>query len=252
MVCRAKDLSGNEDQNTLVRVATTPIDTMPPTFNGATSVDMIGTTSVEINWSTPATDSQTASNQIVYLVYQSMQSGGEFPVTDGGVGDGGAMATPVATSTPGASSITITNLQPATTYYWVVRAENRGSLIDSNTAEVYATTLVSFSQDVTLVLGTHCAVTGCHVPGTAPNGLIMTPSQAYSHLVDVPVVEDPAFLRVDPGKASDSYIILKVSATSMNPPPFGTQMPPPSTGDSLSATEIATIRNWINQGALQN
>ena len=33
-VCRARDLSGNEDTNTSERIATTPVDTTPPTFAG--------------------------------------------------------------------------------------------------------------------------------------------------------------------------------------------------------------------------
>jgi hypothetical protein len=240
VVCRARDLSGNEDQNTFARVATTAIDTTPPVFAGVTSVDQVAPTSVRLNWAVPATDNETPTSQIVYLAYQSKTAGGEV------YGDAGA---PVATSMPGDSNLTVTGLTPDTKYYWVVRAEDRAGNIEQDMTEISATTAVSFSVNVVAVLGSHCAVTGCHVPGSPPNGLVMTPSQAYQNLVGVTVVESPGYKRVDPGNASDSYIYLKVSSAS---PPAGTQMPPPATGDSLSAVEIGIIRDWINQGALQN
>lgn len=238
LVCRARDLSDNSDQNTYARVATTAIDSMPPTFAGVSGNRNVTPTTVDLYWNTPATDDQTPSSEIVYLVYQSTTSGGEP------MGDAGA---PVATSMPGATFVTVTGLTPANTYYWIVRAEDRAGNIEADTHETSATTLVSFSQNVVGVLGQHCAVTGCHIPGSPPNGLVMTPSQAYQNLVGVSVVESTG-LRVDPGDAADSYIYLKVTDTA----PVGTQMPPPSTGDSLSSAEIDIIRDWINQGALQN
>jgi hypothetical protein len=240
LVCRARDLSSNEDQNTFARVATTAIDSVPPMFAGVTGVRNITPTTVDLYWSAPATDDQTPTSQIVYLAYQATAAGGEM------LGDAGA---PVATSDPGATSMTISGLKPATTYYWVVRAQDRAGNTEQDTHETTATTQVSFSQNVVGVLGTHCAITGCHIPGSPPNGLIMTPSQAYQNLVGVTVVESPNYLRVDPSNAADSYIYLKVSSAS---PPVGTRMPPPATDDVLSAAEIKIIQDWINQGALQN
>jgi hypothetical protein len=239
VVCRARDLSANEDQNTFARVATTAVDSVPPTFAGVSGVRNATPTSVELYWNTQATDDQTPSDSIVYVAYQSSTSNGEV------FGDAGA---PVATSLPGATSMPITGLNPATTYYWVVRAEDRAGNIEADVTQTSATTLVSFSQNVVVVLGQHCAVVGCHIPGSPPNGLVMTPSQAYSNLVGVPVVEYSTLFRVKPGDAADSYVYLKVTNTA----PSGTQMPPPSTGDSLSTAEINILKDWINEGALQN
>jgi hypothetical protein len=244
-VCRARDLTGNEDKNTFARVATTAVDSKPPTFGGATGVRSVQPTSVQLYWDTPASDDQTPVAQIVYVAYQATTMGGEI------VGDAG---TPVATSDPGATSMTITGLQPATQYYWIVRAQDRAGNTETNKAEVSATTQVSFSQNIVVILGTHCAVVGCHVPGSPPNGLIMTPNQAYSNLVGVSAVEEPAYLRVDPGNASDSLIYLKTSAysTGVAPPGGYLPMPPPVTMDQLSAAELQVLVDWINQGALQN
>jgi hypothetical protein len=239
VVCRARDLSANEDQNTFARIATTAIDSVPPTFAGVSGVRNVSPTGVDLYWNTPATDDQTPSAAIVYVAYQASTSNGEV------YGDAGA---PVATSMPGATYMSITGLNPATTYYWVVRAEDRAGNIEADVTQVSATTLVSFSQNVVAVLGQHCAVVGCHIPGSPPNGLVMTPSQAYSNLVGVTVVEYPTLFRVKPGDAADSYVYLKVTNTA----PSGTQMPPPSTGDSLSTAEINILKDWINEGALQN
>jgi hypothetical protein len=239
VVCRARDLSANEDQNTFARIATTAVDSVPPTFAGVSGARNVGPTSVDLYWNTPATDDQTPAGAIIYVAYQASTSNGEV------FGDAGA---PVATSMPGATFMTITGLNPATTYYWVVRAEDRAGNIEADVTQTSATTLVSFSQNVVVVLGQHCAVVGCHIPGSPPNGLVMTPSQAYSNLVGVPVVEYPSLLRVKPSDAADSYVYLKVTNTA----PSGTQMPPPSTGDSLSNTEINILKDWINEGALQN
>jgi hypothetical protein len=245
VVCRARDLTGNEDKNTFARVATTAVDSMPPTFGGATGVRSIQPTQVQLYWDTPASDDQTPVGQIVYVAYQATTMGGEI------VGDAG---TPVQTSLPGATSMTITGLQPATQYYWIVRAQDRAGNTETNKAEVSAKTQVSFSQNVVVILGTHCAVAGCHYPGSPPYGLIMTPNQAYANLVGVSSGEEPAYLRVDPGNHSDSLIYLKVSAyqTGIAPPGGFLNMPPPVTMDQLSAAEIQVIADWIDQGALQN
>jgi hypothetical protein len=248
LVCRARDLSNNEDQNTFTRVATTLVDLLPPSFEGVSSVSNITSSSVQLNWNVPAADSQTPTGEIVYLVYQATTSGGEI-FGDAGVFevDAGLPGEPVAISTPGASSVQVTGLASGTTYYWIVRAENRARLTDDNTAETSATTLESFSNNVIPILENNCAITGCHVPGTAPNGLVMTPSQAYTDLVGVTVVEDPSYVRVYPGVATMSYMYLKISEST---PPAGVRMP--ADGDYLDQTDIDTIMNWINQGALNN
>ena len=62
-VCRARDLSGNEDANTSERTATTPVDTTPPTFAGLSSITGVTATSVQLGW-VAATDPQTPTPQI--------------------------------------------------------------------------------------------------------------------------------------------------------------------------------------------
>ena len=235
-VCRARDLSNNEDTNTAERTASTPVDTTPPTFAGITSVSNVTATQVQLNWAA-ATDPQTASADIVYDVFQSTTAGGEV-----------FTGPPSATSTPGATSIVLTNLPPSTKLYWVVRARDQAANEDTNTVEVNATTGVSFSENVQPIFTQHCAVVGCHVPGNPPEGQVLAAGFAYANIVNVPSQEVPADMRVAPGDLAHSYLYAKITAQQT----VGTYMPPPSTNDVLSATDKATIMNWIFEGAGNN
>ncbi|HEY2512014.1 MAG TPA: fibronectin type III domain-containing protein [Polyangiaceae bacterium] len=235
-VCRARDLSGNEDTNTSERTATTPVDTTPPTFAGLTSVSNVTATQVQLNWAA-ATDPQTLSTDIVYDVFQSTTVGGEAFTSP-----------PSASSTPGATSIVLTNLPPSTKLYWVVRARDEAQNEDTNTVEMSATTGVSFSENVQPIFTQHCAVVGCHVPGNPPEGQVLAAGFAYANIVNVASQEVPADMRVAPGDLSHSYLYMKITAQQT----VGEYMPPPATNDVLSATDKATIMNWIVEGAANN
>ncbi|MGH7439384.1 MAG: fibronectin type III domain-containing protein, partial [Polyangiaceae bacterium] len=135
-VCRARDLSGNEAANTSERIATTPVDTTPPTFAGITSVTNVTATGATLGWAA-ATDPQTPASELVYDVFQSTSAGGE-----------NFTGPPSATSTAGATSITLGNLPPSSVVYWVVRARDLAGNEDTNTIELNATTGVSFAENV--------------------------------------------------------------------------------------------------------
>jgi hypothetical protein len=245
-VCRARDLEGNEDKNDSERISTTPVDTTPPVFAGLTSITNVTAASVDVNW-LPATDVETP---IVYLVYAATAPGGE-----------NYAGQPLLTTAPGAVSATVTGLASSSTFYFVVRAEDAAGNVDSNTVELSASTGVSFASDVQAVFSQHCAVPMCHVANGTPVGPILIPDTAYSKIVQVSSMEcpePPATLTaacpqpydlVAPGSPENSYLYLKISSAT---PPRGTMMPPPTTGDSLSTTEMATIMTWIQSGAPNN
>jgi hypothetical protein len=235
-VCRARDLSGNEDSNTSERTATTPVDTTPPTFAGLTSISNVTATSVQLNWAA-ATDPETPTPEIVYDVFQATTSGGEV-----------FTAPPAATSAAGALSISLMNLPPSSVLFWVVRARDLAGNEDTNTVELSATTGVSFSENVQPIFSQHCAVVGCHVPGNPPEGQVLAAGFAYSNIVNVPSEEVPADNRITPGNLTTSYLYLKITAQQS----VGTYMPPPSTNDVLPAANIATIKSWILEGAPNN
>jgi hypothetical protein len=236
-VCRAHDLSNNEDTNTFERTATTPVDMTPPTFAGLTMVTNVEATTAQLNWAA-ATDPQTDQADMLYDVYQATTAGGEN------------FATPSATSAPGATSINLSGLPSSTTLYWVVRARDEAGNEDTNTVELSATTQVSFANDVQPIFSQHCAVVGCHVPGDPPEGQVLAAGFAYSNVVNVQSVEVPTLNRVTPSNLGQSYLYDKI--TAMNLAEGTSYMPPATTDDELTAAEKNTIMNWIQSGALNN
>jgi hypothetical protein len=130
-IVRAKDEAGNIDTNAVERSATTfvPPDTTAPTFGGLISATAQSQTEIALSWN-PATDNVTPSSNIVYLVYMATTSGGQN------------FAIPSFTTSAGTTSLTVTELTPATTYYFVVRAKDAAGNIDANTVEHSATTFI--------------------------------------------------------------------------------------------------------------
>jgi uncharacterized protein YjdB len=106
---------------------------------------------------------------------------------------------------------------------------------------------VSFSGQVQPIFTSNCALSGCHT-GANPTGpgLNLSAGQAYSNLVNVPSTSFSGATRVIPNNANDSYLIRKLENRNI----VGSQMPegaPP-----LPASTIQIIKNWINEGALNN
>ena len=85
--------------------------------------------------------------------------------------------------------------------------------------------------------------TTCHAGAAAPNGLRLEEGMSHAMLVNVPSLEVPALLRVEPGNPDDSYLIQKIEGTAA----VGGRMP--LGGDALPPDTIAAIRQWITDGA---
>lgn len=100
-------------------------------------------------------------------------------------------------------------------------------------------------QDVQAALFTpSCAVTGCHVAGTAAFGLELGAGKALNNLVGVASAERPTFDRVKRFDPDNSYVYMKVTA---DPRILGDPMPP--LPPPLADPQIAILRAWIEQGA---
>lgn len=104
--------------------------------------------------------------------------------------------------------------------------------------------------DVQAIFTAQCATPGCHGGAVLAGDLDLREGASYAALVDVaPLNLDAAedgLLRVDPGDANASFLLIKVAGTP--PIEYGAQMPwfaPP-----LSESEVETIRSWINAGAM--
>lgn len=98
-----------------------------------------------------------------------------------------------------------------------------------------------FTTEVLPIFTAHCWV--CHPP-TA--GLDLGETEAYANLVNVTSTAYAPAVRVAPGDLAGSVLWQKVTGSS----DYGLTMPP--TGTMLPAEDLETIRDWIEQGALEN
>jgi hypothetical protein len=98
-----------------------------------------------------------------------------------------------------------------------------------------------FSTEVLPILTTKCWT--CHPP-TA--GLDLSAEMAYDDLVGMVSINYSPGIRVVPGDPEASVLWHKINFTEV----YGLGMPP--NGSALAPEELATIRDWIQQGALDN
>lgn len=107
----------------------------------------------------------------------------------------------------------------------------------------------SFVEDIQPILTARCATGGCHSPATAQGELSLTAAAAYDDLVNVISTQNPALWRVRPFRPDSSWLIKLVSAGTDGVEGYA-RMPLSST--PLTENQIATIVNWISQGAARN
>lgn len=89
-----------------------------------------------------------------------------------------------------------------------------------------------------------CASSSCH--GSARQaGLRLTSGSSYTNLVNIVATQSTA-LRVIPGNADGSYLVIKVEGRQT----FGERMP--LGGAPLDNIDLSNLKNWINQGAKNN
>jgi len=103
----------------------------------------------------------------------------------------------------------------------------------------------SFSVIQQKVFTPTCAVAGCHIGTTAPQGLDLSAGKAYGNLVNVASREVPSLKRVEPRNSRDSYLVIKLEGT--DPRMKGARMP--ANSPALSKSVIDSIKAWIDRGA---
>ncbi len=107
---------------------------------------------------------------------------------------------------------------------------------------------VSFSSDVQKIFTTNCALSGCHATAsTSAGNQNLSAGQAYNNIVNVKSYEVPSYVRVKPFSSDSSYLYMKITGASGI---SGAQMPYGKA--PLQSSDIQTIKNWIDQGALNN
>ncbi len=108
---------------------------------------------------------------------------------------------------------------------------------------------VSFSANIQPIFNGNC--TACHRAGGLADisgiALRLVEGVSYDLLVDQPSSRQADLTLVVPGDSSASLLFLQVSSNS---PPVGSTMP--LLGTLLSSTDLGLIRDWIDQGALDN
>ncbi len=109
-------------------------------------------------------------------------------------------------------------------------------------------------SQVSSILTSSCALTGCHGPGA------MFPSlageDAHDSIVKVFSDQVPSLTLVEPGNPDSSYLYLKgiglhaeaCEDAGIPEDQCGTQMPPP-TYPQLGQEEVSALRAWISEGA---
>lgn len=97
------------------------------------------------------------------------------------------------------------------------------------------------------VFTTRCAIPNCHAGANPPQGMNLSAGQTHANVVNVPSNELPQYLRIHPGNPTDSYLYMKITGD----PRIGGS-PMPLTGGPLAADQIEAIRQWIEDGALDD
>jgi hypothetical protein len=95
---------------------------------------------------------------------------------------------------------------------------------------------VDFDRDVRPILSDRCFA--CHGPDDRPRM-----ANLRLDTEDGLFADRGSYKVVAPGDLAKSRLLMRISAAN------STRMPPPQTGPGLTETQIATIRQWIEQGA---
>jgi hypothetical protein len=106
---------------------------------------------------------------------------------------------------------------------------------------------VSFSE-VQAIFTANCTSSSCHGGSSPQEGQNLTAGQAYSNIVNVASREIPSYFRVKPFSSDSSYLYMKITGD----PRIASGTAEMPKGGSLQASDIQTIKNWIDQGALNN
>lgn len=89
-----------------------------------------------------------------------------------------------------------------------------------------------------------CTASNCH--GSLQSaGLDLRSGNSHASLVNEPASNEAGEIRVIPGDATNSYLMVKLEGRQN----VGSQMP---IGGSMDDIDLGNLRNWINQGAKNN
>lgn len=231
-------------------------DTQPPALTTLPTATLSAKapTQLDVTW-TAATDDVSAATDIRYLLCAS---------TTKSDCTGSNFATHLALTTGyGATKGSLTFLDPRTSYFVFLRAEDKaGNVTTDDIHFTQGTTATSWSLNVQPVLFDHCI--SCHDYNIAAN-MINVLSSYVEQPSEVPACatlpKDSIYCQlklVDPGKPEVSLLYRRVNPLGLTTPPFSSTVPnlysgarePRDTHTSLTAEEDGILLDWISQGAL--
>ena len=107
----------------------------------------------------------------------------------------------------------------------------------------------SFANDIQPIFTRRCAIGGCHTVNSARAELVLLPGHAYDSLVNKRSYLSSVYDRVEPGDAASSWLVRMIGPDE-DAREHNARMP--LGGQPLTDNQIATIVNWIENGALRN
>ena len=107
----------------------------------------------------------------------------------------------------------------------------------------------SFANDIQPIFIRRCAIGGCHSVGSARAQLVLAPGHAYDSLVNKPGYLNSLIDRVEPGDAANSWLVRMIEDDDVARFHYSRM---PLGGQPLTRNQIATIVNWIENGAPRN
>ena len=107
----------------------------------------------------------------------------------------------------------------------------------------------SFANDIQPIFTRRCAIGGCHTVNSARAELVLLPGHAYDSLVNKRSYLSSVYDRVEPGDAASSWLVRMIGPDE-DAREHNARMP--LGGHPLTDNQIATIVNWIENGALRN
>jgi hypothetical protein len=107
----------------------------------------------------------------------------------------------------------------------------------------------SFARDIQPIFTKRCSIGGCHTLLSRKAELVLAEGYAYDSIVNRPSWLVPLLDRVEPGDATTSWLVHMIEdddAARLNFPRM------PLASEPLTDNQIATIVNWIENGAPRN
>lgn len=107
----------------------------------------------------------------------------------------------------------------------------------------------SFANDIQPIFVRRCAIGGCHSLNSARADLVLASGHAYDSIVNKPSFLNPALDRIEPGDAASSWLVIMIEDDDDARLHYSRM---PLGGQPLTPNQIATIVNWVENGALRN